>query len=69
MRDSMDHSTILLVGAAIVVLYFWSTIKILKKYERGVAFRPQLDRSSDCDGDSTSILVVQDNAEQAAMNG
>ena len=35
----MDHSTILLFGVAIVVLYFWSTVNILKEYERGVAFR------------------------------
>jgi regulator of protease activity HflC (stomatin/prohibitin superfamily) len=32
------ESTILL-GIAIVVLYFWSTINILKEYERGVIFR------------------------------
>ncbi len=25
----MDHSTVLLVGVAIIVLYFWSTINLL----------------------------------------
>jgi len=35
----MDPSTIWLVGVAIVVLYFWSTVNILKEYERGVVFR------------------------------
>jgi regulator of protease activity HflC (stomatin/prohibitin superfamily) len=29
----------LLLGLVIVVLYFWSTINILKEYERGVMFR------------------------------
>jgi regulator of protease activity HflC (stomatin/prohibitin superfamily) len=35
----MDHSTILLVGVIIVILYFRSTVNILKEYERGVVFR------------------------------
>ena len=29
----------ILVGIIIVVLYLWSTINILKEYERGVIFR------------------------------
>ena len=29
----------LLVGIVIVLLYLWSTINILKEYERGVVFR------------------------------
>lgn len=32
-------SSPLLLGIVIVVLYFWSTINILKEYERGVIFR------------------------------
>ncbi len=39
MRGIMEYSTILLVSVAIVVLYFWSTVNILREYERGVAFR------------------------------
>jgi regulator of protease activity HflC (stomatin/prohibitin superfamily) len=35
----MDHSAILLVGVIVVILYFWSTVNILKEYERGVVFR------------------------------
>ena len=35
----MDTSTIWLVSVAVVVLYFWSTVNILKEYERGVVFR------------------------------
>ena len=35
----MEPSTIWLAGVAIVVLYFWSTVNILKEYERGVVFR------------------------------
>jgi regulator of protease activity HflC (stomatin/prohibitin superfamily) len=29
----------LLFGVAIVILYCWSTINILREYERGVVFR------------------------------
>ena len=32
-------SLVLLFGVGILVLYFWSTINILKEYERGVVFR------------------------------
>ena len=32
-------SSPLLLGIVIVVLYFWSTVNILKEYERGVIFR------------------------------
>src|SRR5512136_2352481 len=33
------EGTTLLLGIAIVLLYLWSTINILKEYERGVVFR------------------------------
>jgi regulator of protease activity HflC (stomatin/prohibitin superfamily) len=35
----MDPAMLWLVGVGIVVFYFWSTINILKEYERGVIFR------------------------------
>jgi regulator of protease activity HflC (stomatin/prohibitin superfamily) len=35
----MDNNSLLLVGVGIVVLYLWSTINILKEYERAVVFR------------------------------
>jgi len=28
-----------LIGLSVVILYFWSTINILKEYERGVIFK------------------------------
>jgi regulator of protease activity HflC (stomatin/prohibitin superfamily) len=34
-----DTNFALLFGVAIVILYFWSTINILKEYERAVVFR------------------------------
>jgi len=35
----MEPRAALLFGVAILLLYFWSTINILKEYERGVLFR------------------------------
>ncbi len=35
----MDATTVLLFGVAVVILYLWSTINILKEYERAVVFR------------------------------
>ncbi len=35
----MDTSLVMLFGVGIVVVYLWSTINILKEYERGVVFR------------------------------
>jgi regulator of protease activity HflC (stomatin/prohibitin superfamily) len=35
----MNPSTVWFVGVVIIVLYFWSTVNILKEYERGVVFR------------------------------
>src|SRR5512140_1608139 len=35
----MNPATFWLVAISIVVFYFWSTVNILKEYERGVIFR------------------------------
>jgi len=35
----MDATTVLLFGVAVVILYLWSTINILREYERAVVFR------------------------------
>ena len=35
----MDPAMIWLVSVSVIILYFWSTINILKEYERGVVFR------------------------------
>ncbi len=34
-----QSSTMLLIGVAVIVLYLWSTVNILREYERGVVFR------------------------------
>jgi regulator of protease activity HflC (stomatin/prohibitin superfamily) len=35
----MESNMVLLFGIAVIVLYLWSTINILREYERGVVFR------------------------------
>src|SRR5213596_1375836 len=35
----MNQDMTLLFGVGIVILYFWSTINIIKEYERAVIFR------------------------------